>query len=100
MQDTPQERSGGSPGSDACANGSCSGPKASGVSRRSFIKTLGASAAVTSIGAAIEAKAAEVNAATATPVTGPDPAEISLDINGKPTKLTVEPATTLLDALR
>jgi xanthine dehydrogenase YagT iron-sulfur-binding subunit len=69
------------------------------VSRRSFIQTLGASAAA----GALQAKAAglvEDREADGPPVIGPEPGEIELKINGRATKLTVEPATTLLEALR
>jgi aerobic-type carbon monoxide dehydrogenase small subunit (CoxS/CutS family) len=79
------------------------GASPSGVSRRSFIKTVGVSAAATSISGGAEARAASVvgdQPEQGVPVLGPDPVEITLDINGKPTKLTVEPATTLLAALR
>jgi aerobic-type carbon monoxide dehydrogenase small subunit (CoxS/CutS family) len=64
------------------------------------MKTLGVSAAASSIGAALEAKGAAVLGEGEAPVVGPDPSEITLDINGAPMKVTVEPGTTLLEALR
>lgn len=75
-------------------------PDASGVSRRSFMKTMGLSAAAASVGAAVEAKAKELAGDAETPVLGPDASEITLNVNGKPMKVKVEPSTTLLEALR
>ncbi len=72
----------------------------SGVTRRSFMKTLGVSAAVSSISAAVEVKAAELAEHAGPQVLGPDPVDITLNINGKAMSLKVEPATTLLEALR
>ena len=69
------------------------------VSRRSFIQTLGVSAAA----GALQAKAAalvEDRRPDGPAVLGPDPVAIELKVNGKATPLTVEPATTLLEALR
>jgi xanthine dehydrogenase YagT iron-sulfur-binding subunit len=69
------------------------------VSRRSFIQTLGASAAA----GALQTKAAvllEGQRPDGAPILGPDPVAIELKINGKATPLTVDPATTLLEALR
>ncbi|MFN7020965.1 MAG: (2Fe-2S)-binding protein [Phycisphaerales bacterium] len=76
-----------------------------GVSRRSFIKTLGASAAATSLTATSESRATALLGAPAPGVAtlavdGPDPVEVTLNVNGKPMGLKVEPATTLLEALR
>jgi xanthine dehydrogenase YagT iron-sulfur-binding subunit len=74
------------------------------VSRRSFIKTVGASAAAGSLAAAAEAsgmlrREGEQDAGGG-PILGPDVVDITLNINGKPTAMKVEPATTLLEALR
>ncbi|MBX3375925.1 MAG: (2Fe-2S)-binding protein [Phycisphaeraceae bacterium] len=72
------------------------------VSRRSFIQTLGASAAA----GALQSKAAALvetrqpDGASSPPTFGPGPVDIDLKINGKKTTLKVEPATTLLEALR
>ncbi|MBT8484335.1 MAG: (2Fe-2S)-binding protein [Phycisphaerales bacterium] len=73
-------------------------PPGRGVTRRSFMQTLGISAAATSaLGGEREATAA---VADDTPVLGPGPVPITLRINGKPHTRTVDPATTLLEALR
>jgi aerobic-type carbon monoxide dehydrogenase small subunit (CoxS/CutS family) len=73
------------------------------VSRRSFIKTLGVSAAATSVSTALQARAAEVaqpEAAAADSLMGPGPVSVTLKVNGREWPLTVDPATTLLEALR
>ncbi len=74
----------------------------SGVSRRSFLQTLGASAAANALVANLDA--AQPPAAPAAPegpaMLGPGPGKMMLRINGKETPLTIEPSTTLLDALR
>jgi aerobic-type carbon monoxide dehydrogenase small subunit (CoxS/CutS family) len=76
-----------------------------GVSRRSFVQTLGVSAAAGAIAERAHAAArmierdrAQDNAANE--VTGPGATEISLQVNGQQMKVSVDPATTLLDALR
>lgn len=71
-------------------------PPNSGFSRRGFIR--GAGIATGAIGGGVleqEADAAQSGAAV-----GPSAVPITLDINGKPQKLSVEPRVTLLDALR
>ena len=68
----------------------------SAFSRRGFLQGLGAGTGVLSTGILAEQ---EAQAAPA-PVSGPDAVSITLDINGKSYKATVEPRTTLLDALR
>ena len=69
-----------------------------GISRRSFVQTLGIGAATGALqghaAARLEAQEADAD------LIGPAPASVVLRINGKPTTLTIEPATTLLDALR
>jgi xanthine dehydrogenase YagT iron-sulfur-binding subunit len=71
----------------------------SGVSRREFLKGSGAAVAATSL-----AQTAAESVATAqqagTKVAPGTATAISLDINGKPLKVTVEPRVTLLDVLR
>jgi len=66
-----------------------------GVSRRAFLKGSGAAAAATAMtgaqGLAAEEQGSAVIAGTTT---------ITLDVNGKPHKVEVEPRTTLLEALR
>jgi xanthine dehydrogenase YagT iron-sulfur-binding subunit len=68
-----------------------------GVSRRNFLK--GTSLAltiplVTGVENEVKAAGAEV------PIVGPDKVDITLNINGVPKKVSVEPRVTLLDALR
>ena len=69
------------------------------ISRRSFLKTFGTSATVAAT-AQVEAIAAELEKANSEKVLGPEPVPITLQVNGKPLKLSVEPRVTLLDALR
>jgi xanthine dehydrogenase YagT iron-sulfur-binding subunit len=65
------------------------------VSRRAFLKTVGASSvAVTVVGGGAEAQTTGV-----TPI-GPGPVPITLTINGTNHQLTIEPRVTLLDAMR
>ena len=64
--------------------------------RRSFLKGSSAAAAATAI--ATGSGVAEAQRPAANVVSGTT--EISLVVNGKPSKLKVEPRTTLLDALR
>ncbi|MBX3359646.1 MAG: (2Fe-2S)-binding protein [Phycisphaeraceae bacterium] len=74
-----------------------------GVSRRSFIATLGASAAAASLTSAAEAARTRLAAGRTKDgpkVLGPDPVQVTLRINGNPMETTIEPATTLLEALR
>lgn len=74
----------------------------SGVTRRSFIKTLGVSAAAASL-SAVPASAGIVGGRAVddgVPMAGPDPVDTTLTINGKGVKIKIEPATTLLEALR
>jgi len=69
------------------------------VSRRAFLKTFGTSAAVAAT-AQVEAVAAELDKVNKEKVIGPEAVPITLQVNGKPIKLTVEPRVTLLEALR
>jgi len=75
----------------------------SGVSRRSFIQTMGLSAAASAIDSADGATGSAAVAAPAqdgVPIFGPGPMPLKLRINGKDHALKVDPATTLLEALR
>lgn len=73
--------------------------KQSPVSRRSFLKGIGATTLATgSLGPA--ALAAEVEKLDPEKTYGPGPVPISLKINGEVKKLSLEPRVTLLDALR
>jgi aerobic-type carbon monoxide dehydrogenase small subunit (CoxS/CutS family) len=69
------------------------------LSRRSFLKTFGASASVAAT-AQVEAVAAELAKANSEKVYGPGAVPITLQVNGEQLKLEVEPRVTLLDALR
>lgn len=69
------------------------------VSRRFFLKSFGSSAAVAAT-AQVEAVAAELEKVNAEKVHGPGTVPITLQVNGKPLKLNVEPRVTLLEALR
>lgn len=66
-----------------------------GFSRRSFLKTVGASG----VAAGVLAKGASVKAQTVNAV-GPGAVPMSLNINGQVHRLELEPRVTLLDALR
>jgi xanthine dehydrogenase YagT iron-sulfur-binding subunit len=69
------------------------------LTRRSFLKGAG----VTSIGVAIAGRAMSVEKAHADSpkgVVGPAPLDIELKVNGKRVKVSVEPRTTLAEALR
>ena len=67
-----------------------------GYSRRGFIQGVGVGGGA--LGAGLLDRPAE--AAPAAALVGPGPVPITLNINGKPVNLTVEPRVTLLDALR
>jgi xanthine dehydrogenase YagT iron-sulfur-binding subunit len=66
-----------------------------GFSRRSFLKTVGASG----VAAGVLAKAPKVDAQGAN-VVGPGAVHVTLNVNGKNIQLQLEPRVTLLDALR
>jgi xanthine dehydrogenase YagT iron-sulfur-binding subunit len=65
------------------------------VSRRAFLKTVGASG----IAATVVGGTGEAQTSGATPV-GPGPVPITLTINGRKHQLAIEPRVTLLDAMR
>jgi xanthine dehydrogenase YagT iron-sulfur-binding subunit len=69
----------------------------SAFSRRGFIRGVGIGSGA--LGAGLLEKTAE-GAPAAAGVAGPGPVPITLNLNGKPVNLTVEPRVTLLDALR
>jgi xanthine dehydrogenase YagT iron-sulfur-binding subunit len=73
-----------------------------GVSRRSFIQTLGLSAAATSLAgrATALARAVAPKEADAPPLLGPDPIEIKLKVNGTIKTVKIDPSATLLQVLR
>jgi xanthine dehydrogenase YagT iron-sulfur-binding subunit len=66
-----------------------------GFSRRSFLKTVGASG----VAAGVLAKAPKV-AAQGPNVVGPAAVPVTLNVNGRNVRLELEPRVTLLDALR
>ena len=70
----------------------------SGLSRRGFLKGVGAGGAVVSI--ATGCTSLDRNGAVTLEPRGPEDTLITLNINGKRRKLNVEPRVTLLDALR
>lgn len=71
----------------------------SAVSRRSFLKSFGTSAAVVATAQA-EAVAEELAKANTEKALGPGPVQVRLTVNGKELSLQLEPRVTLLDALR
>lgn len=74
--------------------------KPPGVTRRSFIQTVGISAAASSVAASTESLAERTAATDEPEILGPGPINITLKVNGKQLRTTIEPATTLLEALR
>jgi aerobic-type carbon monoxide dehydrogenase small subunit (CoxS/CutS family) len=70
-----------------------------GLSRRSFLKSFGTSAALAATAQA-EAVADELAQANAERTYGPEAVPITLTVNGQPLKLQLEPRVTLLEALR
>jgi len=66
-----------------------------GFSRRSFLKTVGASG----VAAGVLAKGPKVDAQTPN-VVGPGAVPVTLNVNGQNIRLELEPRVTLLDALR
>jgi len=69
------------------------------VSRRFFLKSFGTSAAVAAT-AQVEAVAAALQKVNAEKMQGPGPVPVTLQVNGKPLQLQLEPRVTLLEALR
>lgn len=69
------------------------------VSRRTFIKGLGATA-ITTVAAQTAAVAQELEKANAEKVVGPGAVPVTLAVNGEKLQLQLEPRVTLLDALR
>ncbi len=67
------------------------------LTRRDFLKGAGVTV---SGGLLIGEKVATASPEAATPILGPGAVPVTLRINGKPLKLSVEPRVTLLDALR
>ena len=72
-------------------------PSSSGISRRSFLKGAGVAAAGTAV---LDSGLLGYAADTPSRVLGPGAVAITLNVNGKPRQVSVEPRTTLSDALR
>ncbi len=70
---------------------------ARGVSRRAFLRGVGVSGVA---GGALAAMPGQTESAEASKLVGPGPVSITLNINGQDKTLSVEPRTTLLDAVR
>ncbi len=70
----------------------------SGLSRRGFLRGVGAGTAAAGLVNTVTREDDTVEAATA--LRGPGEFDITLNINGKDEKLSVDPRSTLLDALR
>ncbi|MFO1478480.1 MAG: (2Fe-2S)-binding protein, partial [Verrucomicrobiota bacterium] len=69
------------------------------LSRRSFLKSFGTTAAAAAT-AQVEAVARELEKVNAEKLLGPGPVPVTLQVNGKSIALTLEPRVTLLEALR
>ena len=76
------------------------GAPRSGVTRRSFIQTLGVSAAATALAEHASGAAESRRSADGPQILGPDPVEVTLRINGQDMKATIDPSATLLEVLR
>lgn len=89
--------------SDAESGQGMQGSGDGSVSRRSFIQTLGLSAAASAVGArareALAAQDQQHNDGRAA-MLGPEPIKVALRINGQAMETTIDPATTLMEALR
>jgi xanthine dehydrogenase YagT iron-sulfur-binding subunit len=72
-------------------------PCETGISRRGFLKGVGAGTTASGLISAARAQEAEASAAA---VRGPGAVPVTLQINGKNHRLNLEPRVTLLDALR
>jgi len=72
------------------------------LSRRSFVKGLGTAVVATAAApvGAVAAEIEELEKHSGEKILGPEAVPITLTVNGKPLKLTVEPRVTLLEALR
>lgn len=77
-------------------------PPKGGVTRRSFIKTMGVSAAAGAVETALAAStsAQQGTAGQRTETLGPDPIAMTLSINGTAVTVTAKPLTPLVEVLR
>ncbi len=71
-----------------------------GFTRRSFLKTAGLASAGAASAGLLQDLSAQIAEAQGQRVVGPDAVPITLRINGQSRNLTVEPRTTLAEALR
>jgi len=71
-----------------------------GFSRRSFMKTVGVSATVTTLSGIAEAHAVAREQAEGPTLLGPGPIAVAFTVNGTAAEMRVEPSTTLAEALR
>jgi len=71
-----------------------------GFSRRSFMKTVGVSATVTTLSGLAEAHALAREQAEGEALQGPGPVKMKFTVNGKASEVSVEPSTTLAEVLR
>src|SRR5690348_5189456 len=71
-----------------------------GISRRGFLKGAGVTAAGAAIGESAVVAFAEESAPKGPKIIGPKPLSISLKVNGAEKSATIEPRTTLAEALR
>lgn len=75
--------------------------RGSGVTRRTFIQTLGVGAAATAVGTDDPAEARTPMSRAQDPeVLGPDPFNVTLRVNGSDLTTPIDPATTLMETLR
>lgn len=68
-----------------------------GLTRRGFLSTAGATTAMVAVGGRVNVNVAQ---AAATEITAEEMAKVTLEINGRPQRLLVEPRWTLLFVLR
>ncbi|HKL22114.1 MAG TPA: (2Fe-2S)-binding protein [Tichowtungia sp.] len=68
-----------------------------GLTRRGFLSTAGATTAMVAVGGRVNVNVAQ---AAATEITSEEMAKVTLEINGRPQRLLVEPRWTLLFVLR
>lgn len=106
--DQPKPDAGHTP---CCGNGSCAcnghdavderRRPANGVSRRSFMQTLGLSAAAGAWTTKFDEQAeAQGGGIVGGEIIGPNATQVTLRINGEPHNVTIDPTQTLMEALR
>lgn len=88
------------PHDDGAQSPGSSGPPERGLGRRDFVRLVGGAGIAVSSGVLGGATLLATEATGSGKLLGPGPVEITLRVNGQPKKVTLEPRTTLLDALR